>query len=329
MATLQTALPARGTPRRIASRLFRFVVVLVVIGLVAYLGVGAYVASTMSHPIRQPQRGTPAALSLTYTDVAFTSTVDNILLKGWLIGEHGGPTIIFVHGKDGSRDDPTIGLPQIAQGLVCHGYDVLVFDLRGHGQSGGSRFSLGYLETRDLAGAVQFLKSQGRTDLAAMGWSLGAATVLNAAPDLPDLHAVVAESAFANVRDLLEIQVPLNTHLPRLFTPGILLMGDLLYGFGTAQNQPERAVARLGARPLFLIQDGADEFIPADQATRLQQAGAADPNLRTWLVPNTAHVRAYQHDPAEYMRQVTAFLDNNLPQRAPDPAPYRECTRVR
>ncbi len=331
MATLHQVLPvrARGTPRLGAHRVLNFVALLAVVGMVAYLGVGAYVAGTMSYPIRQPLHSTPADLGLPYQDVAFTSTVDNIPLKGWLIGGNGISTIILVHGKDGIRNDPTIGLAQIGQELVRHGYDVLAFDLRGHGESGSSRFTLGYLETRDLAGAVQFLKSQGRTSLGAIGWSLGAVTVLNAAPDQPDLKAVVAESAFADVTDLLETQIPLNTHLPRLFNPGILLMGDLLYGFNSLQNKPEQAVARLGTRPLLLIADGADELIPQAHALRLQQAGAANPNLQSWLVPGAAHVRGYQSNPDEYMRRVLAFFDAHLTRRAPDIPRYRECTLVR
>jgi pimeloyl-ACP methyl ester carboxylesterase len=330
MATLHTTVPRRAhvAPRVSTHLIVNLIAWLAVTGVVAYLGVGAYVASTMSHPIRQPLGGTPADLGLPYRDVAFTSTVDNIPLKGWLIGDRHGPTIIFVHGKDGKRNDPTIGLPQIAQALVRHGYDVLAFDLRGHGESGGSRFSLGYLETRDVAGAVAFLKSEGRTELGAIGWSLGAATMLNAMPDLPELRAVVAESAFADLRDVLAVQLPPNTHLPRLFNPSILLMGDVLYGFGSAQNRPAEAVARLGSRPLFLIHDGADELIPPDQATRLDQAGAANPYLKVWIVPDTAHVRAYQRAPDEYVQRVVSFFDGQLPNPAPDPLPYRICQVV-
>jgi fermentation-respiration switch protein FrsA (DUF1100 family) len=301
---------------------------LVVTSVIAYLVVGAYVAGTMSYPVRQPLRGTPADLGLPYKDVAFTSAVDHIPLKGWLIGNRGGPTIIFVHAKDGSRADPTIGLPQIAQALVRRGYDVLAFDLRGHGESGGDRCSLGYLETRDVAGAVAFLKSQGRTDLGAIGWSLGAVTVLNAAPALPELHAVVAESAFADLSDMLDTQIPLNTQLPRLFTPSIVFMGNLLYGFDTQANRPEQAVARLGARPLFLIHDGADELVPPDQAARLDQAGAANPHLQVWNAPDTAHVRAYQAYPDDYVQRVVSFFDTSLWWPAPDLLPYRVADHV-
>ena len=72
-------------------------------GVGVYLGLGAYIANRVSRPIRQTLHTTPAEFGLAYENVAFTSTVDNIPLRGWLIGARDAKTIIFVHSKDGIR----------------------------------------------------------------------------------------------------------------------------------------------------------------------------------------------------------------------------------
>ena len=36
--------------------------------------------------------------------------------------------------------------------------NVILFDLRGHGESDGDRFSLGYFEKRDVLGAIRYLR---------------------------------------------------------------------------------------------------------------------------------------------------------------------------
>src|SRR5437868_5680522 len=78
---------------------------------------------------------TPADQGLPYERVAFLSAVDNIPLQGWFIGSGGHQTILMLHARDGRRDDPTVGLPDIARALVQDGYDVFAFDFRAHGES--------------------------------------------------------------------------------------------------------------------------------------------------------------------------------------------------
>lgn len=291
----------------------RMAVLLLMGSAVFYLGLSTYIADQLTRPVRLKLTSTPTIAGLAYESVTFASTEDHIPLKGWLIDAPGSDrTIIFLHGRDGIRDDATIGLPQMAQTLALHHYDVLAFDFRAHGESGGERFSLGQWETRDVAGAVRFLQSRGRTSIGAIGWSMGAATVLNSAPDLPELQAIVADSAFADLSDLLQAQLANIDHVPDFFNPGILLMGRVMYGLNAEDNQPRRAVARLGVRPLFLIHGTADQLISVANVTQLQQAGAGDPNLQVWVVPGAAHVRSYQNHPDDYMQRVIAFFDRYL-----------------
>ena len=60
-------------------------------------------------------------------------------------------TVIFLHGKGG---DASEWEPDALRAIRL-GYNVLVPDLRGHGRSGGTIFTLGYLEKEDLALTVE------------------------------------------------------------------------------------------------------------------------------------------------------------------------------
>jgi fermentation-respiration switch protein FrsA (DUF1100 family) len=283
-----------------------------VLVVLIYLGLCAYAADRLTTAVRTPLASTPADYGLTYESVQFPSAVDNIALKGWFMGSGAGKTIIMLHAKDGKRDDPTIGLPDIARALVQHGYSVLAFDFRGHGESGGTRVSLAALEPRDVSGALTYLKTRGITTAGAIGFSLGAATVLNSAAEHPEMRAVVSDSAFADVDELLDADLPKQAGVPNLFNPGIELMVWSMFGMDFGNDKPARSVARLGSRPVLLIHGTADDYVPLSQAYELQKAGASDPNLQLWLVPGAEHVRAFKQMPDEYLRRVIGFFDQNM-----------------
>src|ERR1043165_8622895 len=112
--------------------------------IVIYIAISAYIAGTMWQPVRHPLYTTPEQYSLKYEDVQFTSVGDNIPLKGWFIDSPGTNTILVMHGSGSIRDN-FINM-EVSKALVQHGYDVFMFDFRGHGESGGNLSSLGQLE---------------------------------------------------------------------------------------------------------------------------------------------------------------------------------------
>jgi pimeloyl-ACP methyl ester carboxylesterase len=58
--------------------------------------------------------------------------------------------VIFVHGLDSERSSD--GAVDLAARLVGQGYNVLLFDLRGHGRSGGERISAATLSGKTCLG---------------------------------------------------------------------------------------------------------------------------------------------------------------------------------
>ncbi len=301
--------------RSSVSLLLRAAVVLIVGSLLTYAGISAYVATHITAE-RHPALGTPADVGLAYDPVTFESAVDHIQLRGWYIPARQTRAIILVHGIDGNRWEnqtqwPTILVPA----LVAHGFDVLTFDLRAHGESGGDHVGLGSLERRDVQGAAGFLQARGIKpgSVGLFGQSFGAATALNAAAIMPEVAAVVSDSAFADARPLLDQEVHRYTGLPPIFTPGIAAVSGLLYGIDLSAT-PAKAIAQIAPRPVLLIHGGADTRIPVDNAYRLKAATSSD-TVELWIVPGVDHTLAYTADPELYARKIVAFFETSVPEQ--------------
>ena len=77
---------------------------------------------------------------------------------------------------------------------------MLLSDFRGHGQSEGDHIAYGWQEKYDVLGAVDFLKGKGfqPAEIGAMGWSLGAASLIMAMGQSPDIRAGISDSAYGD-----------------------------------------------------------------------------------------------------------------------------------
>jgi pimeloyl-ACP methyl ester carboxylesterase len=295
-----------------ARRLFVIAVSVILFLAIAYLGFCVYAASQLAASSRRPLTTTPADYGFTYENVKFTSAVDNIPLSGWYIGKGGRQVILVMHARDGVRDDSIIGLNEITPALVRAGYDVFTFDFRGHGQSGGQIAGFGKAEKHDVAGAINYLKSRGVTQVGALGCSLGGDAALLDLPEQPEIRALVADSALADAAPVIESNFTKATGMPAFLLPGILFAAGQMYGLDWSNTRPVDAIAQSGDRPILLIHGGQDSWTPISGLYELQKAGATNPNLQTWVVPEAEHCRSYRQRPEEYMQRVIAFFKQNL-----------------
>jgi len=311
MATIAARVPALRLPRMH----WKPVVGALLAGLVVlYLIVSAYVTSIALSARRTPVTGTPAELGLQYEAVTFPSDVDRIPIEGWLLPAPGDRVVIMLHGLDGNRWIRPDGSPHLSQFLVDAGYNVLLFDFRGHGQSGTGPLGLGWYERRDVRGAVNFLESRGFQPghIAIHGGSYGAATALLSTAAIPEVAAVVADSPFADARDLLNREIRRRTGLPEIFGPGVTLFGSVEYGLDLNAIPPLRAVPSITPRPILLIHGTADQRIPYEHSERLLAASAPG-TAELWLVEGAGHTRAFYQYTDQYVARVIQFFDQQLP----------------
>lgn len=119
------------------EQVLRWVLLTLLILALGYLGIGLFVATRLTAPVRQPTEQTPADEGLDFQEVGFKST-DGLDLKGWWVpGDEPSRAVVLVHGLQGNKAGEHI--LQTASVYFGAGYGVLMFDLRGHGESEGKR----------------------------------------------------------------------------------------------------------------------------------------------------------------------------------------------
>lgn len=285
------------------------IIAVIAIIIVAFLGMTIYIGYTATMVKRVPVEGSPADLGMEYDNVSFKSVPDDLVLRGWFLPSGDSrAVIIMLHGGDMHRADPSINTLGVARGLFDSGFDVMMFDFRGHGESGGERTSAGYNEGKDLRGAVEYVKRRGFERIGVLGFSMGAATALLAAPLCNDIDAIVSDSCYADLAGIMGREFKARTGVPEFFLKPSLSMIKLTFGVDFNAVKPVDSVSGISPRPVFFIHGAEDTFIPLDNVHRLYEA-SGNPENRLWIVPGADHVQAYNTNPDEYIDKITSFFD--------------------
>lgn len=219
--------------------------------------------------------------------------------------------MVYAHGLGGSWKSGAA----FSRRFVEKGYNLLLVDMRAHGESGGSVYGYGHLERRDLLAWARWVAQQSpdaRVVLA--GFSAGAAAVLEAAgeDDLPEqVVAAVSDSAYAD-----------------LWNEAIHVMGRMGANAGAMPPHPVLDIARLGFRakngcfdladasvvkaverasvPILILHGEDDAAVPPFSAKRLDEAAGSPHKLVTF--PGAGHCCACVADPDAYYEAIFEFL---------------------
>jgi uncharacterized protein len=294
---------------RSARRWWRLLVVPAVLAL-TYLSLwaGIQAVAATNVPRTQVRSTTPADRGLSYQGALFV-TSDGVRLSGWYVPSTNRAAVVLLHGAGSTRSDV---LDQ-AVVLARHGYGVLLFDARGHGDSGGRAMDFGWYGDRDVAAAVSYLQTRPDVDgrrIAAVGMSMGGEQAIGAAAGDPRIRAVVAEGATNRVaadRAFLPRVYGVRGWIQQRIDALTYALADLL----TAADPPialRAAVASTAPRPVLLIAGGA---VP-DEAHAARDMRRGNANAQVWEVPGAGHTRALSTRPGEWEQRVSAFLDAAL-----------------
>lgn len=241
-------------------------------------------------------------------EAASFQATDGIHLKGWFLPQgHSTSAAVILHGVHADRD----GMLPRAFWLHDLGYNVLIYDARGCGESDSSLLTFGYRETRDLLGALHFLQLRGMTNVACIGTSQGAATILLASGQLPpSVRAVVAESSYATLHDAVDARFLSSTGLPSSYL-GILIvpMAEWKLGLRINEVSPLREIPKLKV-PVYIIGGATDDMAPPAGTQQLYDAATCEKNL--WMVAGAGHTDFLAYAPDQYKQRIGDFLSKHL-----------------
>ena len=274
-----------------------------------FLGLCLLTAFTMVKRQSIKEVRSPAEFQLTFDEISFPSQED-ILLKGWWIPcMDSDRTIITLHGYAGSMD-PDI---RYAPHLHDAGFNVLMFDFRAHGRSGGRLTSLGPLETEDVQAAVRFALAKDSRRIGLLGFSMGGRAAILAAPSIPQVNALISDGGPARMLtsitqnlSLRKIPSPLSWVLARMVLTG----ASIITGVNLFKVDPLNTAGKLDRIPTLFIHGEKDRYTTAEEIKTM--VSLAGPNARLWLVPEAKHRNIEETRSEEYLQVVISFFSENL-----------------
>jgi len=320
------------------TRKTRILVITIAFGL--FLGIGTMVftlvgAYKATHLPRQQILKNPADYGLNYQDIEFSSS-DGINLKGWWIPNQSKTTIIITHGyganragwsgKDKQGRDEYIDWIAGAVPLYQAGFSLFFFDFRACGESEGDTITLGYLEEKDLAGAIQWvLKNRdGSTknpteNIGLLGYSMGGNVALRGGVILKKMvetnqiqsAAVVAVGpTIYNTMVKKSFQYWAGMPVPPFIAPMFKKSKSLLLGFNVGEEiNPTRYVSEISPIPVMYIQAGKDEIGDVSDVKAMFNA-TGDPK-ELIIIPDALRFDHYKY-PAQHPRRVVGFFSKHL-----------------
>ena len=220
-------------------------------------------------------------------------------------------TVILLHGLYSNR---TMCLPLIPM-YRRMGYNVLLIDLRGHGESGGAHTMWGMKEMKDMDAWMDWLQARdAAVKVGLHGISLGAAmSLLYSGTDRGQaLSFVIADSSYADLLSLGKEKVYNWSGDDR-----ILLSMDLVNPFFQAAMffhtgvllddiEPAEAVRRAKAPTLFL-HGAEDRLVPPAAAQVLGNASSAS-RKEIRIFEGAGHAAEFSMNPEAYTEIVQAFV---------------------
>jgi len=190
------------------------------------------------------------------------------------------PCVIYCHGNSGCRADAS----EAAIVLLPSNITIFTLDFSGSGLSGGEHVTLGWNEKDDLKAVVEYLRTDGNVSLIGLwGRSMGAVTSLMYGAEDPSIAAMVLDSPFSDLVDLMMELV--DTYKFRL--PKFTIKFAIQYMRRAVQKKANFNITDLNTIkvakscfvPVLFGHAVDDDFIQPHHSERIYEAYIGDKNI--------------------------------------------------
>lgn len=299
--------------------------------LVLVAGIGGlafYMIHRLAHPPATQLYGSPRDFQIIMQKPMWYeekwNNSDSTQSVGWFLSrDKAAPAIILSHGYGSNRSE----LLTLSFELWKAGYHVLVYDLRGHGESPVKWSGLGTYEKDDLLSAIKFLKERksesgqllldGRVGL--YGVDLGGYVSLVASAQDPMVKAVAVDSVYTDVAHFINSRLKSivgsnsigNRLVDSSWTGHLSELAMQLYLLRREDTAPavESVSTGTGRRFLFITSKESNAY---DTMTR-ELYNATKSAKELVEVERSRTDRLYEKASSEYDARIVAFFQQAIP----------------
>lgn len=241
-----------------------------------------------------------------YEDLFITSK-DNLKLHNYLIKNKvtSNKWAIVVHGYTSQGKL----MASYAQNFYKMGYNIIMPDLRGHGQSEGNYIGMGWDERLDIVDLTKYIiNNYANTEIVLFGVSMGAATVMTTSVEkLPsNVKAIIEDCGYTSAWSQFAYQLK---SLFKLHSFPMLEVASLICkiksGFFISKVSPIKQIKKSITPTLFIHGDN-DDFVPFFMLDELYNAFSGE--KEKLVIHGAAHAKASYVNPQLYWTTIETFL---------------------
>ena len=228
------------------------------------------------------------------------------------------PWVILCHGWTENKYE----MIHLINFYLNKGFNVLAYDARFHGESGGQLTTIGYYEKNDLYNIIDWLMQKySPEEIVLHGQSMGAATIieylkLSKFEHQQVIKAVISDAPFRK----LNLQIPrymgkiLNQPIVNVYI-GINYFAQKDWKILLRQVQPIKFIDLTYHTAILLIHSKTDQMIPSiDSEKMIKKIKETNSNSKSELklFKTGDHVELYFSDQAQYTETIINFLNKHL-----------------
>ena len=265
-----------------------------------------------------------------YANATIAVEGEDVFLSAWYLQQNDTmPWVIFVHGIRGCKSS---GELLILSGMLANaGFNVIVFDLRDHGESSidDDRVSGGQDEWKDVRAVFDWLieeKNATSDNIGLFGTSMGAGTAAIAYSLDVRMQAVWLDSGYADMGDIVVEELEFQGY-PIWLGPAGIFAGKISAGQNLIEYYPLDAASEIGERHMYVVHGNQDKRVQlhhGEEMCEVAMANGLEGNVECWFedsvyrydvgkgMDSDEHVSLMLTHTGEYETRLVGFFTESL-----------------